>query len=117
MDMSIAPLTNEIHGMVVEFEFKVKGICPMAGAYTGTCHITYLPKFKFVNVELLAQKQLEARLIAENLVVAIFMDMVSVVGIEVPIKIELNVSSESHGPIYIRYNPSCLNWRRIRKYL
>jgi len=117
MDMSIAPLTNVIHGMIVNFEFAIKANCPLAGAYAGICSVTYLPKFKLVDVELLAQKQLGARLIAENLVLAIYMDMESIVGIEVPIKIEMDITSEFHRPIHISYNPSCLNWRRIRKYL
>ena len=117
MDMSIAPLTNEVHNMIVEFEFKVKGVCPMAGAYTGTCHITYLPKDKFVDVNLLSYRQFGARVIAENMVLAIYLDMEVTVGADIPIKIELNVSSESHGPIFIRYNPSCFDWRRIRQYL
>ena len=78
MDMSIAPLTNEIHGMIVNFEFAIKANCPLAGAYAGICSVTYLPKFKLVDVELLAGRQHGARLVAENLVLAIFMDMVSV---------------------------------------
>jgi len=117
MDMSIAPLTNEIHGMIVQFRFKVKGKCPLAGAYTGTCHVTYLPKDKFVDVELLAARQYDARVIAENLVLAVYLDMVATIGTDVPIKIEMNVTSGTHGPIYISYNPSCFNWSRIRQNL
>ena len=117
MDMSIAPLTNEIHGMMVVFKFKVKGICPMAGVYTGICQVTYIPKDKFVDVAALAFKYQGARLIAENMALSVYMDMKTTVGAEVPIKIEMNVTSETHGPINLSYNPSCFNWSRIRDYL
>jgi len=117
MDMSVAPLTNEIHGMVVCFDFKIKGICPLGGVYTGTCEVTYIPKEKFVDVELLAARQFGARVIAENMALAVFLDMVATVGIEIPIKIEMAVTSPSHGPIHLSYNPSCFDWSRIRQYL
>ena len=117
MDMSIAPLTNEIHGMVVDFKFIVKGICPLGGVYTGTCQVTYIPRDRLVDVELLAHKHFGARLIAENMVLAIYLDMQATVGEDIPIKITLVVTSETHGPISISYNPSCFNWSRIREYL
>lgn len=117
MDMSIAPLTNEIHGMMVDFKFKVKGICPLGGVYTGTCQVTYIPREKFVDVALLAARQFGARVIAENMALSVYLDMVATVGIDTPVKIELAVTSETHGPIKLSYNPSCFNWSRIRDYL
>jgi len=117
MDMSVAPLTNEVLGMMVEFTFNVLGRCPMAGVYKGTCQVTYLPRDKFVDVEALAAKYDGGRLIAENMALSVYMDMQAIVGTEAPIKIEMAVTSETHGPINLSYNPSCFNWSKIRQYL
>jgi len=118
--MPIPVLYGKALGMVVSFQFEVSGICPlesgMGGTYYGICTASYLPESYYVDVARLQSKYKEGnRLVAENLAVAIYLDIESAVGNEIPIMVDLIIEpTKDHGRIRTLINPTCLDWRELR---
>jgi hypothetical protein len=118
--MSIPVLFEKALGMVVLFNFEVEGVCPlesdMGGTYHGICTVSYLPETIFVDVARLQSKYKEGnRLVVENLAMAIYLDIESVVGNEIPIIVDLIIEpTKDHGRIRALINPTCFDWKELR---
>ena len=121
--MSIAVYAGNSQGIEVQFRFEVSGVCPlnltMAGTYHGICTVSYLPETVFVDVARLQAKYKEGnRLVAENLALVIYQDIVRTVGDEIPIAIDLVIEATSdHGSIRAMINPTFYDWKGNRKLL
>jgi len=118
--MAIPVLLGKALSMVVAFNFEVSGICPlesgMGSTYYGMCYVSYLPETSYVDAARLQAKYKEGnRLIAENLALAIYYDIETAVGNEIPILVDLIIEpTTDHGRIRAIINPTCLNWKELR---